>query len=121
MIKHFPYLLFRTNCASIWDLPAVMGSPERDTDLFDGLPQVMAAGMGTIITDTAHLDLGYQVHLCCFTVGVLFHHHGEPLIVNPDVCYTGCRDGCQNLIYSYSKFKFNQSVLTVKIYEHAYV
>lgn len=36
-----------------------MSSPEWDTDLFDGLSQVMAASMGTIIADTAHLDLGY--------------------------------------------------------------
>lgn len=68
---------------------AIMSSPERDTDLFDGLSKVVAASMGTIVADTAHLDLGYQVHLCCLTLSILFYHHGEPLIVNPDVCYTG--------------------------------
>ena len=98
------------------NIPAVMSSPERDADLFDGLSQVMAASLGTIIPHTTHLDLGYQVHFCCITLIVFLNHHGEPLIVNADVCHTSWKDNSHS--YNMDTLSRNEGLLVMSFYSH---
>jgi hypothetical protein len=70
-----------------------MISPDGDTYLFDDrLAQSLTlwtADLLTVVPDTSHIDLWYQVQISCPADFILLQRHWQPPVVNPDVCDTG--------------------------------